>query len=106
MLWTAWEGLVRNRERSGALGGIRTPDTWFRRPIAYVLSGHSASQVASFRTCHKTADRAWVTPDTKASQPSHGQFMVKNGPAGSIASDSGSAPDAASNSTLNLVRAA
>ena len=30
--------LVRNRAKSGALGGIRTPDTWFRRPVLYPLS--------------------------------------------------------------------
>jgi hypothetical protein len=30
--------LVRNGEESGALGGIRTPDTWFRRPVLYPLS--------------------------------------------------------------------
>ena len=30
--------LVRNGARSGALGGIRTPDTWFRRPVLYPLS--------------------------------------------------------------------
>ena len=30
--------LVRNEARSGALGGIRTPDTWFRRPVLYPLS--------------------------------------------------------------------
>ncbi len=29
---------VRSREKNGALGGIRTPDTWFRRPVLYPLS--------------------------------------------------------------------
>jgi hypothetical protein len=38
MSWTTWDCLVRNGERSGALGGIRTPDTWFRRPVLYPLS--------------------------------------------------------------------
>ena len=35
---TRRDALVRNREKSGALGGIRTPDTWFRRPVLYPLS--------------------------------------------------------------------
>ena len=35
---TTRDSLVRNGERSGALGGIRTPDTWFRRPVLYPLS--------------------------------------------------------------------
>ena len=30
--------LVRDGAKSGALGGIRTPDTWFRRPVLYPLS--------------------------------------------------------------------
>jgi hypothetical protein len=30
--------LVRNEVKSGALGGIRTHDTWFRRPVLYPLS--------------------------------------------------------------------
>ena len=30
--------LVQNEGESGALGGIRTPDTWFRRPVLYPLS--------------------------------------------------------------------
>jgi hypothetical protein len=30
--------LVQNGAKSGALGGIRTPDTWFRRPVLYPLS--------------------------------------------------------------------
>ena len=38
MRWTTWDSLVRNTGRSGALGGIRTPDTWFRRPVLYPLS--------------------------------------------------------------------
>ena len=33
-----WDCVVRNEARSGALGGIRTPDTWFRRPVLYPLS--------------------------------------------------------------------
>ena len=38
MVVTSWDYLVLNREKSGALGGIRTPDTWFRRPVLYPLS--------------------------------------------------------------------
>ena len=38
MIWTKQDWLVRNGKRSGALGGIRTPDTWFRRPVLYPLS--------------------------------------------------------------------
>ena len=35
---TKRDSLVRNGAKSGALGGIRTPDTWFRRPVLYPLS--------------------------------------------------------------------
>jgi hypothetical protein len=38
MTLTVWDSLVRHGETSGALGGIRTPDTWFRRPVLYPLS--------------------------------------------------------------------
>ncbi len=98
--------LVRNGAKGGALGGIRTPDTWFRRPIAYVPSVHSASQVASFRTCAKTSDGALLTPGTSASQPSHGQFMVKNVPTGSLSAGHGDGPEVASKGRLNQARAA
>ena len=98
--------LVRNGGKYGALGGIRTPDTWFRRPIAYVLSGHSASQVASFRICDKTSDWALLTPGTKASQPLHGQIMVKNVPTGSISAGHGVDPEDAGKGQLNKGRAA
>ena len=52
---TAWDWLVRNGARSGALGGIRTPDTWFRRPVLYPLSYERTqikyTGVASFPAC-------------------------------------------------------
>ena len=35
---TTQDSLVRNGACCGALGGIRTPDTWFRRPVLYPLS--------------------------------------------------------------------
>ena len=35
---TIRDWLVRNGAKSGALGGIRTHDTWFRRPVLYPLS--------------------------------------------------------------------
>jgi hypothetical protein len=38
MWWINRYSLVRNGTKSGALGGIRTPDTWFRRPVLYPLS--------------------------------------------------------------------
>ena len=38
MIRTKQDWLVRNGKKSGALGGIRTPDTWFRRPVLYPLS--------------------------------------------------------------------
>ena len=38
MIWTKQDWLVRNGKKSGALGGIRTPDTWFRRTVLYPLS--------------------------------------------------------------------
>jgi hypothetical protein len=45
MTLATWDWLVRNREESGALGGIRTPDTWFRRPVLYPLSYERVSSV-------------------------------------------------------------
>ena len=38
MICISWDCLVRNGAKSGAPGGIRTPDTWFRRPVLYPLS--------------------------------------------------------------------
>lgn len=37
-MMTIGDEQVRNGKESGALGGIRTPDTWFRRPVLYPLS--------------------------------------------------------------------
>ena len=41
--------LVRNGAKSGALGGMRTPDTWFRRPIRIVLNVPIPCALARFR---------------------------------------------------------
>ncbi len=70
--------LVRNGARSGALGGIRTHDTWFRRPIAFTPRGHSWPRLVPFATCAEALNRPLVPFGTKQSQRAHGQQMVKD----------------------------
>ena len=38
MIVTNLDSLIRSGGSNGALGGIRTPDPWFRRPMLYPLS--------------------------------------------------------------------
>ncbi len=46
--------LVQNRAENGAPGGIRTPDTWFRRPVLYPLSyGRLILRVYQTRWLHQ-----------------------------------------------------
>jgi hypothetical protein len=43
MIWTKQDSLVRNGKKCGALGGIRTPDTWFRSSSSGLTTGHIES---------------------------------------------------------------
>src|SRR6266545_2836551 len=69
--------LVRNGASCGALGGIRTPDTWFRRPVSLTTSSHVWSRLAPFRTWGEGQNRPFLPFVTNQSQRSHGQHMVK-----------------------------
>ena len=78
MIATRWATLVRNGAVSGALGGIRTPDPWFRRPNRLMSIGHEASRLVPFRTCGKASIWPFVPVSPKHSQPAHGQQMAKD----------------------------
>ena len=71
------DSLVRKRACCGALGGIRTPDTWFRSPVPLVPVGHRESLLAPFRTCGEARNRPFVPLVPNQSQRAHGQQMVK-----------------------------
>ena len=77
---TKQDSLVRNGARSGALGGIRTHDTWFRRPIRLMSIGHDKPRLVPFRTCGEASIRPFVTSVPKQYQRSHGQQMAKSPP--------------------------
>ena len=80
MSWTKQDLLVRKKgKEGGALGGIRTPDTWFRRPNSFITSLGVWSRLVPFRTRREAQNWPFVTFVPKQSQPSHGQLMVKIG---------------------------
>ena len=62
--------LVRNGKKSGALGGIRTPDTWFRRPVLYPLSYERLLSMLSGRPeeCKAPVTRRRTAPGVMALQ--------------------------------------
>src|SRR6266540_184821 len=69
--------LVRNGARSGALGGIRTPDTWFRRPVLYPLSYERPSTQSSL------PDPKTITPARDVPPFPNGSYGIgRFGPAG------------------------